>query len=213
MLSPKPPDCPAVTVSAPMLEVIWKSSATPDKATLSGLSAALSVIVRLPVRFPPAAGVNVTLIVQLAPAATLLPQVLVWAKSPLAVMLVTFRTPFPVLLRVTLCAALVAPVSCAANGSVAVERLTTGPVAVPASATVCGLPLALSVMVRVPVRAPSAVGLNVTVIVQLAPADTLAPQSFVWVKSPVIVTLVIASGALPLLVSVMLCGGLVVPTP
>ncbi len=203
MLSPKPPDCPAVTVSAPMLEVIWKSSATPDKATLSGLSAALSVIVSLPVRFPPAAGVNVMLMVQLAPAATLLPQVLVWPKSPLAAMLLMLSTPFPVLLRVTLCAALVAPVSCAANGSVAVERLTTGPVAVPASATVCGLPLALSVMVRVPVRAPSAVGLNVTVIVQLAPAATLAPQVFAWLKSPLTPMLVMFNAAVPVLLSVI----------
>src|SRR5437879_13178084 len=101
MLSPKPPDCPAVTVSAPMLGVIWKSSATPDKATLSGLSAALSVIVRVPVRFPPAAGVNVMLMVQLAPAATLLPQVLVWVKSPLAAMPVIFNAALPVFVRVT----------------------------------------------------------------------------------------------------------------
>src|SRR5437660_12620838 len=95
MLSPKPPDGPAVTVSAPMLGVIWKSSATPDKATLSGLSAALYVIVSVPVRFPPAAGANVTLMVQLAPAATLLPQVLVWAKSLLAVMLVMLSGACP----------------------------------------------------------------------------------------------------------------------
>src|SRR5438067_12118010 len=105
MLSPKPPDCPAITVSAPMLGVIWKSSATPDKATLSGLSAALSVIVRLPVRFPPAAGTNVMLIVQLAPAATLEPQVLVSAKSaafaPETAMLEIVRLAFPVFVGLT----------------------------------------------------------------------------------------------------------------
>src|SRR2546426_10315001 len=105
MLSPKPPDCPAVTVSAPMLGVIWKSSATPDKATLSGLSAALSVIVSLPARFPPAAGLNVMLMAQLAPAGTLLPQVLVCAQAPLAVVLVALGTPFPVFLSGTVFAA------------------------------------------------------------------------------------------------------------
>jgi hypothetical protein len=64
------------------------------------------------VRLPLAEGVKVTLIVQLAPAATLDPQVLVWAKSPtLAPVMVTLETvkaAFPVLLRVTDFAALVA---------------------------------------------------------------------------------------------------------
>ena len=41
-----------------------------------------------------------------------------------------------------------------------------GPVPVPVSGTVCGLPRALSVNVSAPVRAPSAVGVNVTLIVQ-----------------------------------------------
>jgi hypothetical protein len=45
---------------------------------------------------------KVTLRVQLAPAATLEPQVLVWEKSPLAVMLARLRAAFPVLLSVTL---------------------------------------------------------------------------------------------------------------
>jgi hypothetical protein len=53
-----------------------------------------------PVREPVAVGVKVTLRVQLAPAARLGPQVLVWAKSPLAVMLVIVRVALPVLLRV-----------------------------------------------------------------------------------------------------------------
>ena len=33
-------------------------------------------------------------------------------------------------------------------------------------------------------RAPVAVGLKVTLIVQLKPAPTLVPQVFVWAKSP-----------------------------
>jgi hypothetical protein len=64
------------------------------------------------VRFPRAEGVNITAIVQLAPAATELPHVLVSAKSlalvPVTVMLVMLKVALPVLLRVTVCAVLVA---------------------------------------------------------------------------------------------------------
>jgi hypothetical protein len=55
---------------------------------------------------------------------------------------------------------------------------------VPLSATVCGDPVALSVMFSVPVRPPAPVGANVTEIVQFAPAATLVPQLFVCAKSP-----------------------------
>ena len=43
----------------------------------------------------------------------------------------------------------------------------------------CGLPLALSVMVTAPVRVPVAVGVKVTLIVQLFPVATPVPQLFV----------------------------------
>jgi hypothetical protein len=59
-------------------------------------------MVKEPLREPLAVGVKVTLRVQLALAARLEPQVLVWEKSPLVVMLVMLRTALPVLLRVTL---------------------------------------------------------------------------------------------------------------
>ncbi len=49
----------------------------------------------------------------------------------------------------------------------------------PERATVCGLPLALSVIVTIADRAPAAVGVKVTMIVQFAPAATLVPQAFV----------------------------------
>ena len=62
----------------------------------------MSVMVIDPLRAPMAVGVKVTVIVQGAPAARLEPQVLVWEKSPLAVMLEIVRVAFPVLLRVTL---------------------------------------------------------------------------------------------------------------
>jgi hypothetical protein len=65
------------------------------------------------------------------------------------------------------------------------------------SATVCGLPTALSRIVRAPERFPAAVGLNVTAMAQVAPALTLAPQVFVWMKSPLAVMLEMRCEPLP----------------
>jgi hypothetical protein len=59
-------------------------------------------MVTAPVLVPVAVGLKVTLRVQLALAATLKPQVLVWEKSPLALMLVIVRLALPMLLSVTL---------------------------------------------------------------------------------------------------------------
>ena len=96
------------------------------------------------------------------------------------------------------------------------ERLTTGAVPVPCRLTVCVAGLALSVMVKAPLREPLAVGVKVTLRVQLALAATLEPQLLVSAKSPLFVpamaTLVMLSVALPVLVSVMGAAELVVPT-
>jgi hypothetical protein len=54
----------------------------------------------------------------------------------------------------------------------------------PAIVTVCGLPAALSVMVKAPVLVPPAVGLKVTLSVQVVLTGTLEPQVWVWEKSP-----------------------------
>src|SRR5260370_741630 len=81
----------------------------PVRLTDCGLPEALSVMFRVPVRVPEAVGVKVTLMLQLAPAATELPQVLVSAKSPLAEMLVRLSEALPVFESVTDCAALVVP--------------------------------------------------------------------------------------------------------
>ncbi len=56
----------------------------PVSETDWGLLEAASVMVSVPVRVPAAVGVKVTLTVQLELAATLVPQLLVCAKSPLA---------------------------------------------------------------------------------------------------------------------------------
>jgi hypothetical protein len=62
---------------------------------------ALSVMVTTPVLVPVAVGLKVTLRAQLELAATVEPQVLVWEKSPLTVMLVMRRVALPVFLSVT----------------------------------------------------------------------------------------------------------------
>jgi hypothetical protein len=74
----------------------------PVRLTVWVVGLALSVMVTTPVLVPVAVGLKVTLRVQLAPAARLEPQVLVWEKSPLTAMLVMLRVALPVLLKVTL---------------------------------------------------------------------------------------------------------------
>ena len=83
----------------------------PVKLMVCGLPAALSAMLIVAVRDPATVGVKVVLMVQLLPAATLLPQVFVCAKSPGFVpaseMLEMLRVAFPVLESVTVCGALV----------------------------------------------------------------------------------------------------------
>ena len=74
----------------------------PDRVMVWVAGLALSLRVIAPVREPMAVGVKVTLTAQLALAGKLEPQVLVWEKSPLVVMLEIVRVTLPVLLRVTL---------------------------------------------------------------------------------------------------------------
>jgi len=58
-----------------------------------------------------------------------------------------------------------------------VGKIATGTIPVPLSATVCGLPLALSVMVNDSAgTAPAAVGVSVTETVQEAPTASVLPQ-------------------------------------
>jgi hypothetical protein len=63
----------------------------------------------------------------------------------------------------------------ATDGVAGVTAIDTrdGAVPVPLSDTSCGLDLPLSVTVSVPLRAPSAIGVKVTEIVQLAPAASV----------------------------------------
>src|ERR1700722_13157719 len=85
------------------VSVAW-TVPVPASATVCGLLGELSVRVRVPVRAPVSVGVKVTSMVQLFPAASVLPQGLalgVWPKSPLVVMLVIVSVEVPVFVRVT----------------------------------------------------------------------------------------------------------------
>ena len=74
----------------------------------------------------------------------------------------------------------------------------------------------MSEMLTAAVRVPAAVGVNVTLIVQLLFAATELPQVFVSAKSPglvpVMLRLVMLKLVLPVLLSFTLCAGLVAPT-
>ncbi len=95
---------------------------------------------------------------------------------PVTARLLMLKAAFPVLLRVTACTALVVPRVWLLKIKLVAVRLTVGPLPVPVRFTVCGLLVALSVMVTAAVRVPGAVGAKVTLIVQLPFAATELPQ-------------------------------------
>ncbi len=124
----------------------------PVRLTVCEPPVALSLMLSVPVRVPVAVGLNVTLIVQLLgavglPAGRLEPQLLLCAKSPVALMPLMFKTPAPVLLRVTVCAVLVVPTFWEVNVKLLPERLATGVTPVPAKLITWNAPEASSATV------------------------------------------------------------------
>src|ERR1035438_8237027 len=115
---------------------------------------------------------NVALIVELFPAAREVPQLLVWAKSPLFVPVrlieVIVNAALPELLRVTTLAGLVVPTAWLAKETLTGKKATEG-----------AIPLALSFTEMFAVRMPAAVGLKVVVMEQDAPGATDVPQVLV----------------------------------
>jgi hypothetical protein len=84
---------------------------------------------------------------------------------------------------------------------------------VPVRVETCGLPTALSATFNVPFLVPVAVGVNTTLILQLAFAARLAVQVVLeTLKSPVVEIAMLVSATACLLVSVNTFAGLVVPT-
>jgi hypothetical protein len=125
-------------------------------------------------------------------------------------MLVICKVALPVLLRVTFLAALVVVSLTAAKVSEVGEREATGTVPVPERETEGAAPGALLVTLREAVRAPRAVGVKVTLMLQDAlTASVLDPvgQLSIWAKSPGFVPmsamLLMLSGSVPVLVTVI----------
>jgi hypothetical protein len=181
---------PVATV--PKFRLVGKRFAVvpvPPSAACCGLPAALSVTLRAAERAPLAVGLNVTLMMQLDPAASELPQVWVWAKSPglfpLTAMLVIVKEVVPTFVSVTFIAALVVPIAWVKKLRLTGESFAVVPI--PLTVTCWGLPTALSVTRSAAVRVPDPAGLKVKLIKQLAPAASELPQLWVWEKSPVLV--------------------------
>ena len=97
-----------------------------------------------------------------------------------------FKAKLPEFVSVTVCGELVVPIRFLPKFRLEVDKVTIGANPVPVSPAVCGLFEALSVTVSEAVRLPVAVGVKVTLIVQLAPAARLLPQLLVWPKSPLL---------------------------
>ena len=148
---------------------------TPLRLTDCGLPVALSAKVRLALRVPLTAGVKVTPTTQAPLGATVAPaQVsLLIAKSlgfaPPIVTVETVRFAAPLLVTVSVCAALGAPTSWLPKSRLAAESVKAEAMPVPLTGMMCGLPAASSVIFTDAVRFPAAEGLKVTVAVQLAP--------------------------------------------
>ena len=158
----------------------------PVRLAVWGLLGALSVTVSVAFWVLKVVGPNVTLIVQLTPAASELPQELLWMANGLLVglmlTLVILKAALVGLERVTVRAALVVPTCWFPNKTEVGERVTA--TAIPVRLTLCGLPVALSVTVNAPLLGPVALGVKITLIVQLALTAKLEPQVLVCAKSP-----------------------------
>jgi hypothetical protein len=126
-------------VSALALEARATEAPPPVRLTVCVDGLALSVIVSEPVRAPAAVGVKVIAMVQLLPPATLVPQVLVSAKSPLATIDVTAKVAVLPLVMVTVCAALVEPTACELKVRLPGETAAAGTTALTTTGTALDL--------------------------------------------------------------------------
>jgi len=120
-----------------------------------------------------------------------------------------FNAAFPVLFRVMVCEVLVVPKVWLLKVKLPGLRPTMGPLPVPVRLTDCTLPatpLLLSVIFKVAARLPGAVGVKVTLMVQLLPPARELPQVVVSAKSPelapVNAILLMVRGVFPVLFTV-----------
>jgi hypothetical protein len=116
-------------------------------------------------------------------------------------MLLTVRAVLPMLVSVSAIAALEVPRSVVRNTTLDADNFTCVPV--PVRVIDCGLPLAVSVIVTVPLRTPLAVGWNLTLMIHSAATAKELPQVLLCAKSPLAAMLVILNAAVPSFLSSM----------
>src|SRR5438132_13731273 len=209
------------TLASPKLRLVGLNvTADPTPKPVSpkgcGVSSALSLRSRLPLRCPGRPGVKTTLMTQLALIASVPRHALGWGRQKSPAVVVRFATTsgaVPTLVNVIGLAGLDLPRSI---GPKSVPPLATnwtmGATPTPLRATESGLPPPSLVMTSRPPRAPMTLGVKTTPIEHDAPAPRLAGQAGVAVKSNGAVGLWIAPARVPLFLTVLLMERLDGPT-
>jgi hypothetical protein len=155
----------------------------PVRPTVCGDPEALSATVTEADRLPAEAGVKVTVMVQVAPAASEVPQLLLSPKLlefvPVMDMPVIVSGAVPVFDRVVDCVAAAVPTCVPGKVSVLLVSVACGAVPIPLSAAVWGEPEALSTTEMEAERLPAEAGVKVTVIRHALSDARLAGQLFV----------------------------------
>jgi len=195
----------------PLNATVWPDVPALSAKTISAESA------------PSKVGLNVTVTVQEAFTARVVPQVVVseneatFAPEMLTPEIV--MVPVPELVRVTACVAADVATVVEAKVRLLADRVATGVFAAspePLSTAVCGELAALSAKLTAAVSAPDAAGLNVTVTVQDALTASVLPQVLVCeneeVLAPVMLTPEMVMEAVPELVSWTVCTAAEEPT-
>ena len=166
-------------------ETVGTPIAEPLNGTLCGDPTALSVATRFAVAAPEVVAVKVIVSVQLAPAASEVPQVFPIKLNWLALVpenlyeLTAIVVALLVLVTVSTCAAEVIPGAVAGKVRLAGEKDTVIAASTePLNGTLCGDPWALSVATRDALAVPEADGVKVIDSVQLAPAASEVLQVF-----------------------------------
>jgi hypothetical protein len=180
--------CPNISLEGVILTAALDAVPVPLSETVCGVLDALSAIESIAASVPTCDGVKVTEMVQEADGAIVLRQLFVWVKSlgfaPLKLNTGDTMPPVPVSDSVNVRILEAVPFGVGGNDSVPGK---TAPFAIPAfpvplKVTVWGEPVTLSAIESVALSAPVLEGVNVTLIVHVAPTATEA-QVFVWLKS------------------------------
>ncbi len=170
---------------------------------------------------PTAVGLNAMYTTQLPVGASVAPHVSSASNDvglvPVSVIELSVIVAVPPLVNVTATAGDVVPTFVVANVRLVALSFSVGAAApVPVNVTFCGEPVALSVMLMVPVSAAAAVGLNPTYSEQEAPAASDVPHvpnssKDVALVPPSTIELIVTA-TVPVFFTVTICASLVAPT-